>query len=91
MTDPKRYTVEIEADAKKFLAALDRPNRVRISQRINALATDPRPSGHKKLKGQSEDIYRIRSGNYRVLYVIRDDVLKVIVIKVDDRKDAYRP
>lgn len=91
MSEPKRYELEISADARDFLRALDRPNRVRISQRINALATEPRPSGHKKLKGQSEDIYRIRSGNYRVLYVIRDDVLKVIVIKVDDRKDAYRP
>jgi len=90
MSEPKTYKVEIETEARDFLRALDRPNRVRISQRINALATDPRPSGHKKLKGQSEDIYRIRSGNYRVLYVIQDDVLKVIVIKVDDRKDAYR-
>lgn len=91
MSETKRYEVELTVDAKDFLRALDRPNRVRISQRINALATEPRPSGHKKLKGQSEDIYRIRSGNFRVLYVIRDAVLKVIVIKVDDRKDAYRP
>jgi mRNA interferase RelE/StbE len=91
MSEPKPYKVEITTEAKDFLRDLDKSTRGRISKRINDLATDPRPSGHKKLKGQAEDIYRIRAGNYRVLYVIRDDVLKVIVIKVDHRKDVYRP
>lgn len=57
--------------------------------RIRKLAINPRPHGSKKLKGPSER-YRVRQGNYRILYEIRDNVLMVTVVNVGDRKDVYR-
>ncbi len=58
---------------------------------IDALAINPRPHGYKKLRGV-EDIYRVRSGGYRVLYQINDDaqLLEVLIVKVGDRADVYR-
>ena len=56
--------------------------------RIQALAIDPRPTGSDKLSGH--DLYRIRQGNYRVLYSIQDTDLVVLVIKVGHRRDVYR-
>jgi mRNA interferase RelE/StbE len=54
------------------------------------LANNPRPFGCKKLAG-AKDAYRIRVGVYRIIYTIRDNVLIVEVVKIDNRKDVYRP
>ncbi|GAA4467558.1 hypothetical protein GCM10023093_23690 [Nemorincola caseinilytica] len=54
---------------------------------IQLLADDPRPSGCKKLKGRSG--YRVRKGNYRVIYDVYDSVLVIDVIAIGDRKDIY--
>lgn len=54
---------------------------------IVGLANDPRPPGCKKLKGRSG--YRIREGNYRVIYEINDKILTVTVVEAGDRKDIY--
>ncbi|WP_420485309.1 type II toxin-antitoxin system RelE family toxin [Iningainema tapete] len=59
----------------------------RIQTRINELATEPRPNGVKKLE---DDLYRIRVGDYRVIYQIQDDILLVNVVKVSHRSKAYR-
>jgi len=59
----------------------------RILRRTHSLAEDPRPFGCQKLAGQ--DSYRIRQGNYRIIYTIEDDRLIVIVVRVGDRKDIY--
>jgi mRNA interferase RelE/StbE len=59
-----------------------------IKTAIASLANDPRPSGCKKLKG--EDAYRIRVGDYRVIYEIEDDKIIVIVVSVGHRKDIYK-
>ena len=56
---------------------------------IQALATDPRPPGCRKLTGL-DDVFRVRVGRYRVLYSIEDRRLVIIVLKVGDRKDVYR-
>jgi len=55
---------------------------------IESLADDPRPPGAKKLSGQER--YRLRQGNYRILYEIEDDRLIVCVVRVGDRRDVYR-
>jgi mRNA interferase RelE/StbE len=52
------------------------------------LKRNPRPNGYKKLKG-NENLYRIRSGNYRVVYQIQEKVLIVLVVRIGDRKDIY--
>ena len=59
----------------------------RILRRTRALANDPRPFGCQKLAGQ--EAYRIRQGNYRIMYTIEDDRLIVVVVKAGSRKDVY--
>lgn len=61
----------------------------RISKAINALSEDPRPSGAIKLAG-NEDLYRIRVGTYRVVYMVEDDRLLVLIVDVGHRKEIYK-
>jgi mRNA interferase RelE/StbE len=82
------YRIEIKRSAVKELEAIPAKDRRRITTKIQALAGNPRPAGCEKLSGQ--DRYRIRQGNYRILYTIEDDVLVVTVIKIGDRRDVYR-
>lgn len=84
------YRVVIKRSAAKELQAIaGRKDRQRLVERIRALAENPRPMGAEKLSGV-RDKYRIRQGNYRLLYEIEDDVLTVYVVKIADRKDVYR-
>jgi mRNA interferase RelE/StbE len=84
------YKVILTSQATKEFAAIGRrSDRERIMDRIRKLAINPRPPGSKKLKGPNER-YRVRQGNYRILYEIRDQLLVVTVIHVGDRKDVYR-
>jgi mRNA interferase RelE/StbE len=82
------YRIEIKRSAVKELEAIPAKDRRRIATKIQALASNPRPAGCEKLSGH--DKYRIRQGNYRILYRIEDDVLVVTVIKIGDRRDVYR-
>jgi mRNA interferase RelE/StbE len=84
------YKVVIRKSAARELAAIAaKADRERIVKRIGALAHNPRPAGVEKLAAQG-DKYRIRQGNYRILYEIEDRVLVVTVVKIGDRKDVYR-
>jgi mRNA interferase RelE/StbE len=84
-----RYKILIKASAAKEIEQLPtRKDRRRVVERIRRLADEPRPKGCEKLSGQ--DRYRLRQGNYRIIYSIDDDVLTVHVVKVGDRKDVYR-
>lgn len=87
--DPRPYRVEFAEPARKQFLALPRDAQRRIAPRVDALARTPRPHGVEKLKGV-EGLYRIRVGDYRVVYEIRDDVLLVLVVKVGNRRDVYR-
>ena len=71
------------------MRSLPRAAQVRIAPKIEALADEPRPPGVKKLAGE-EELYRIRVGDYRVIYAIEDAELVVLVVMVGDRKDVYR-
>jgi mRNA interferase RelE/StbE len=82
------YSVRIKRSAAKELEAVPAKDRRRIVSRIEGLATDPRPPGSEKLSG--EDKYRLRQGNYRILYEIVDQELIVIVVRIGDRRDVYR-
>ena len=82
------YSLEIKRSAAKELAALPRQERGRIIIRIQSLAGEPRPVGAEKLSGR--ELYRIRQGNYRILYQIHDDVLTVTVVRIAHRRDVYR-
>ena len=83
------YRIEIKPRAKKALARIPNPYRKRIAIAIDGLAQTPRPAGCAKLTG-SEDGWRIRVGDYRVVYQIADKVLVVYVVRVSHRKDVYR-
>jgi mRNA interferase RelE/StbE len=73
------YTVEISKRASKQLKKLSPEVQERIQIKIDALALEPRPDGVKKLKGR-ENGYRIRVGDYRILYDVYDDVLLITVV-----------
>lgn len=82
------YSVVIRRSAGKEIEALPTADRRRVVTRIQALATDPRPVGCEKLSG--EEKYRLRQGDYRILYEITDRELIVTVVKVGNRRDVYR-
>lgn len=83
------YRVEVSATAEKQLRKLRRPDQVRVLRAVQALASDPRPVGCRKLQGY-DDVYRIRVGTFRVLYSIDGKRIIVTVLKVARRRDAYR-
>lgn len=81
------YKIAIKKSATKELAAIPGRDRDRIIGQIRALADDPKPPGSLKLSG--EEKYRIRQGDYRVLYEIEDDVLVVVVVRIGHRRDVH--
>ena len=83
------YRIEVSAIAEKQLRKLGRDDRIRVIRAVQHLATDPRPSGCRKLQGY-DDVYRIRIGGYRVLYSIDGKRIIVTVLKVARRRDVYR-
>ncbi len=83
------YRIEIRPQARKQLAALPRASRIRVAKAIELLALDPRPHGCKKLAGR-ENQWRLRVGDYRILYTVRDRELLVLVVEVVPRDKAYR-
>lgn len=82
------YRIEIDRQALKALAALPKKVQRQVVARIDALAQDPFPPDAQQIKGQ-EDIWRIRSGSYRIAYTVRQNVLCILVLRVGDRKDFY--
>jgi mRNA interferase RelE/StbE len=90
LPDALRWRIVIKTGAAKELEALgNKTDRRKLVQRIEQLAFDPRPPGCEKLSGQL-DLYRLRSGNYRVVYEILESFVQVTVVKVGHRKDIYR-
>jgi len=83
-----KYRIEIKKSAVKELNNLPPKDLKIIIKKIQDLAYDPRPPGCKKLTG--EEKYRIRSGQYRILYKIEDDVLVVYIVKIAHRRNVYR-
>jgi mRNA interferase RelE/StbE len=86
----KAYRIELDRQVKKDLKALPHSVAKRIKEVIAQLATDPYPPGHKSLKGKHRGYLRVRTGNYRVIYSIEEEVLVVLVVRVGHRKDIYR-
>jgi mRNA interferase RelE/StbE len=84
------YKITITQSALKELKQLQKPVVQKIEKLISGLAINPRPVGVKKLKGNNEHIYRVRSGDFRVVYAIEDSVRIVEIRKIGHRKDIYR-
>ena len=83
------YRVKVAEEAAKFIRQQDKRIQRQIVNNIRALAENARPQGCKKLQAYKE-LYRIRSGNYRIVYTIREKKLLVFVVRVAHRKDIYR-
>ncbi|MDD5268104.1 MAG: type II toxin-antitoxin system RelE/ParE family toxin [Methylococcales bacterium] len=83
------YSVDFKKSAKKSLLSLPKPVIQNISRLIDALSENPYPAGHKKLSG-SEHTYRIRCGDYRVVYSVFNTQLIIQILKIGHRKDIYR-
>jgi len=82
------YKVLLTRNAEKQLDKIDARQLGPIVIALKQLETDPRPNGYKKLKGRNG--YRVRAGNYRIIYEIFDAVLIIEVIAIGHRKDIYR-
>lgn len=83
-----RYTVEIKRSAEREMDRLPEDVHMRISEKILALETNPRPPASMKLRGGEG--YRLRIGDYRVLYTVDDKLHRVLVYGVAHRREAYR-
>jgi mRNA interferase RelE/StbE len=82
------YKIFFKKSVQKDFNGIPKKDLKKILDRIEALAEDPRPPGCEKLTGQQR--YRLRQGQYRILYSIQDDELTVWVVKIGHRKDIYR-
>jgi mRNA interferase RelE/StbE len=82
------YEIYFKESVEKDFRIIPKKNLQKILSRIEALAKDPKPPGHEKLTGQER--YRIRQGQYRIIYSVHDKELTVWVVKVGHRKDVYR-
>lgn len=82
------YRVEVAAAAVRQLRKLDRSAQRRVQAAIELLAAEPRPNGAKKLVGGDGE-WRVRTGDYRIVYEIHDNVLLVLVIAIGHRREIY--
>ena len=84
----KRYRVELAPAADRQRRKLPVDVQKRIVRALEQLETDPRPPGVRKLQGE-DNLWRLRVGDYRVIYTIEDNRLLVLVVRVANRRDAY--
>jgi mRNA interferase RelE/StbE len=82
------YKLLIKPSAARELEALPAQGRTRMVAKIEGLANNPRPPASEKLSG--EEKYRLRQGDYRVLYSIQDASMTVMIVKIGHRRDVYR-
>ncbi len=82
------YKIYFKKSVLKDVEKIPNKDLKRIIKKIETLSEDPRPPGHEKLSDQEK--YRIRQGNYRIIYSIQDDKLNVWIIKVGHRRDVYQ-
>lgn len=83
-----KYSVEVKPAARKELEALPDPVLARVVRKLESLADVPRPAGCKKLKGY-KDQWRIRIGDWRVVYIIDETVKLVSVVRIAHRREVY--
>jgi len=82
------YSIKYTPAATRQIKRLNKAIQIRLKPKIMKLAENPRPPGYKKLQG-IDNHYRIRVGDYRVIYEIDDNVLLVLIVKVGPRRDVY--
>lgn len=83
-----RYTVVIERKASRALLALDPQQRARIAGAIELLSTNPYPPAARKLRNRPA--YRVRVGDYRIIYTVNENTITIVVIAIGQRRDIYQ-
>ncbi len=83
------YRLELKPAAMRSLRKLPPDVQRRVARKIEALTRNPRPTGVEKLKGIA-DLYRLRAGDYRILYQIQDKILLLLVVQVGHRREIYK-
>ena len=83
-----KYKIQVKKSAEKELGKIPKIELLKILDKIKSLADDPHPAGSIKLTNQEK--YRIRVGNYRILYKVEENILTVFIVKVGHRKNIYR-
>lgn len=85
------YKIAVASSAEKSLSKIAKRNREQIIEKIESLKEDPRPNGCKKLQGsKKQEFYRIRHGDYRIVYTIQDEILLILIVDIGHRKEIYR-
>ena len=82
------YKIVVKRSAERELRAIPGPDLGRVVNRIRGLATHPRPPGSEKLSGQER--YRVRQGDYRIIYAVDETLQTVEVVKIGHRREVYR-
>jgi mRNA interferase RelE/StbE len=82
------YSLVIKKSAERELRTIPKPDLRRVTERMRGLAQDPRPTGSEKLSGH--DRYRVRQGDYRIIYAVDDETRTVQVVKIGHRREVYR-
>jgi mRNA interferase RelE/StbE len=83
------YQVEITPAAQRTIKKLSKNVQRKIIETIEKLANEPRPVGVVKLSA-TENLYRVRTGDYRIIYEIQDKILLIVITKVGHRRDVYK-
>lgn len=83
------YRIEYDKKVAKTLEKIPKRDREAIKNKIDKLAQEPLPSGVEPLKGQYAGYYRIRFGDYRIIYEIRNGQLLILIVKIGNRKEIY--
>ena len=83
------YKIEFTRTAEKQLSDVPQVDLKKLARRIDKLAQNPFPPGYEKMKGH-DDLYRIRQGDYRVLYSVFEGKLLILVVKIGHRREVYR-
>ena len=84
------YKIKISEKLERKLARIPKRDKIHIEEKIGLLSFDPRPNDCKKLQGNKRPpLYRVRSGNYRIIYTIEDKKLIILIVDIGHRKDIY--
>lgn len=83
------YSIVLSKQAEKSLKEIPIKERLKIAEKISSLSEDPRPPGTLKLTNRIPSQYRIRQGNYRILFHINDKIVTIEIIDIDHRKKIY--
>ncbi|MCB1107818.1 MAG: type II toxin-antitoxin system RelE/ParE family toxin [Chlamydiia bacterium] len=83
-----KYKIQLKRSVIKALKSFPKRDLKKVAKKIDSLEQDPIPKDSKKIKGE-EDLYRVRVGDYRILYFLQRSVLTILVIRVAHRKDVY--